>query len=162
MATPYQPSFYQPGIAEPLRTHRPAIDSDSWTVAKAWFSNPDLPQSVWHMACCFDVDVDPGVIGQVRLRSSRGSFSLVAYFDTYAERAQVGWEPITAEPERVWLEASRVSGGGGGAVKILRAELMLVQKPPLAEIPGPSYPPGYVPPVLGAYPPRYTTPNQYV
>ena len=159
--TAFPPSFYRPRIAEPLRTHRPAVKGDAWTTAVSWFSDPELPQSVWYMAACIDVDVDPGVIGQVRLRSSRGSYSLPAFFDVYAERAIIGWEPITAEPERIWLEATRAAGSGGGAVKILRAECLLMQLPPVQQRGGPTYPFGYVAPVIGAYPPRYDTPNPY-
>lgn len=142
---------YQDGAA-----HRTARQFD--TILKTWtLDPPNSFGSNWHVAICCTVHVDTGAVADLRLRTSSGEQSNGAVVTGWLQGVIVGWTPVSNIGQRLWLMGQTLSGAGGQGLHIIKAEALLMSAPPLSQRPGPTYPPGYTPPVVGVYPPNYTT-----
>lgn len=125
-------------VARPRQIRRPdpskVIVSTTRQTAGEWRFSPPGGSAGWYMAVTVDIDVDPGVTGDVRLRTAAGVASTPIVIATTTRQLRLGWTFITQAGTRVFLEVRRTGGSGG--LKVLKANGMAMSSPPDADIDG--------------------------
>lgn len=152
--TVFPPRITTGNVYRDIRPGEP-IGDFNWRPIKEWRVTPgDDGGTAWHVAADVDVDVDgfngetAAVQGVVRLRMSDGTTSTPAVVAGPVSRVQVGYAPIPDFPTSttVILEIKQTLGNNTESLAVGRAELLVVSSPSVAEIGGPTYPPGVTAP----------------
>jgi hypothetical protein len=133
---------------QPVAADRPAMTPD-WVNIASWFVNaPVIVGDNWFFGVCFDVNVDVGVVGEVRIVSSAGEVSGTAKFWRYVERTVLWmYEPAVGIDKIIWLQARRSSSSAvySGGVHVPQAAAMQISTVPPSFYAAPQYPVGYDP-----------------
>lgn len=105
--------------------------STDWEVIEVWRCKPPTSQP-WHVGAWCTVDVDAGVTGQLRIRSSAAGAtygtSPAVVVNAYARNVRLGMEYIASTDQLVYLEGRRLIGPGG--VRLIRSNVLMVSAPP--------------------------------
>ena len=113
-------------VARPRQIRRPdpskVIVSTTRQTAGEWRFSPPGGATGWYMAVTVDIDVDPGVTGDVRLRTAAGVASTPVIIAATTRQLQLGWTFVANAGTRVFLEVRRTAGSGG--LKVLNANGM--------------------------------------
>lgn len=123
--------------------YRPALPdrhaaSTAWEVLEVFSVTPPSTEP-WHAAVYCTVDVDPGAVGEVRLRASSGGVvSPAVPVLGYSRNLRLGFQGLVNAAQLLYVEARRTAGSGG--VRLIKAAPSLVSAPPAALITG--APPG--------------------
>lgn len=133
-------------ILEPAQRDR-RVSGEEWQrVAVLGTTDADVGN---HVAINFSAYADPGIVGEVRLRTEDNQVSQSALVNGQLDNAMVGFIVLTSAPTYVFLEARGQAGNAGG-VHVFDANLLDLEGVPAALLTGPTYPPGYSPNALGA------------
>lgn len=142
---------YLTSMARCRRVRRPnpaqVITTGTWVTVAEWRVDVPGTDNNWAARLSVDAEPDPGVTGQVRLRTSLGDLSAPLNISGSARRLKTAWTTLPLAATRVFLDVRKSAGSGG--VRVIRATGLAV-----------SIPPGYTPPGGGGIaPPAPTLPQ---
>lgn len=116
------------------RPERPATGS-AWEVLGIYRATPPTNQP-WYIGALVVADVDAGVTGEIRLRSSASNVvSPSVLVTSYTDQLILGFQGVENVDQIVYLEGRRVVGSGG--VRAVDAGVALMSAPPFATGPPP-------------------------
>ena len=140
-ATNFEPTAGPVELIRPPNSDRPAT-TDEWEVLATYQAAPPdvVNTTAWYVGANVLADVDAGVVGELRLRSSLGNVLTPAVSVSGHARYYLGYQGVVDATQLIHLEGRNPSGAGGG-VRVIKAGMVVLQFPPFNTGGPPSTPP---------------------
>lgn len=139
---------YRSSMVRLRRVRRPnpsqVITTGNWVTVAEWRVDVPGTQNNWATRASLDVEPDPGVTGQARLRTSLGDLSGALTVTSSTRRLKTSWTTMPLTATRVFLDVRKTAGSGG--LRVIRASGLAVSLPPGYTPPGGITPPPPAPP----------------